>query len=358
MDLPSSRITLRDVAERVGVSMMTVSLALRGHPKIPAGRRAEIQSAAEQMGYQPNPNATALALQRRHSMAHTVCAELAWLNHWQEPSRLRGYKEFDLYWQGASSAAKRQGFSLEEFAVGPGLSFRGLERILQARNIQGILVPPHGGMAGTAPDRSSIDWSRYSVVRFGYGLLDLPAHVVAGNHIQGTFLACERIRALGYRRIGYTCFVGSSMRGKAGVYLFQMNHLESERLPVHVIDREMNREENLRHLQAWIRKNRPDAIFSEVAEMRGMLAEIGCDVPGDVGLATTSVLDGGVDAGINQHSEEVGAAAVETLLELIYRNETGLPALGREVLVNGGWQDGATLPPRAPARDARRRGVV
>jgi DNA-binding LacI/PurR family transcriptional regulator len=342
----------------MGVSVMTVSLALRGHPKIPAVRRAEVLLAAERMGYRPNPNAAALAQQRRHSMAHTVCAELAWINLWREPTRLRGYKEFDLYWRGALSAAERHGFRLEEFDVGPNLPFRQLERILRARNIQGILIPPHGGMAGAAPDRSSMDWSGYSIVRFGYGLPDLPAHVVAGNHIQGTLLACEKIRELGYRRIGYSCFVGSSMRGKAGVYLFQMNHPVAERLPVHVIEHTVSRKENLRRLEVWIRKNRPDAIFSEVAEMRGMLAELGYAVPGEIGLAATSVLDGGVDAGINQHSEEVGAAAVETLLELIYRNEIGLPKLCREVLVDGGWQDGSTLPPRAPAPAVTRALVV
>jgi DNA-binding LacI/PurR family transcriptional regulator len=223
-----------------------------------------------------------------------------------------------------------------------------LERILHARSIQGVLIPPHGGAAGTAPDRSSLDWSRYSIVRFGYSLLDLPAHVTAGNHIQGTLLACENIRAHGYRRIGYACFDASSMRGKAGVYLFQMNLPATERLPVHIVEREESRQSNLRRLDAWIRKHRPDAIFSEVAEMREMLGELGYRVPGDLGLAATSTLDGNADAGVNQNSEEVGAAAVETLLELIYRNETGLPKLGREVLVDSSWQDGSTLPPTPP----------
>ncbi|MBW8782594.1 MAG: LacI family DNA-binding transcriptional regulator [Verrucomicrobia bacterium] len=333
----------------MNVSVMTVSLALRGHPKIPAARRAEIQQVATQMGYRPNPNAAALAYQRRHSMEHPICAGLAWINRWQEPGRLRGYKEFDLYWRGALEAAERNGFGLEEFVVGPELSFSRLEKILQARNIQGILVPPHGGMAGTEPDRLSLDWSRYSVVRFGYSLLDFPAHVVAGNHIQGTLLACDKIRERGYRRIGYTCFDGSSMRGKAGVFLFQMNLPEEERLPVHVIERGASRKVNLQRLDAWIRENRPDAIFSEVAELRGMLADLGHEVPRDIGLAATSVLDGNADAGIHQNSEEVGRAAIETLIELMYRNETGLPKLAREVLVDGGWQEGGTLPAKVRA---------
>jgi LacI family transcriptional regulator len=82
--------------------------------------------------------------------------------------------------------------------------------------------------------------------------------------------------------------------------------------------------------------------------MHEMLGKLGYRVPGDLGLAATTTLDGNADAGINQNSEEIGAAAVETLLELIYRNDIGLPKLCREVLVDGSWQDGGTLPPKAP----------
>ena len=43
--------TQRDLAAACGVSVATVSLALRGHPRISAERRAAIVSAAEELGY-------------------------------------------------------------------------------------------------------------------------------------------------------------------------------------------------------------------------------------------------------------------------------------------------------------------
>src|SRR4030095_13535814 len=47
-------VRLKDIAERVGVSIMTVSKALRDEPDVSAGTRARIKLVAEQMGYVPD----------------------------------------------------------------------------------------------------------------------------------------------------------------------------------------------------------------------------------------------------------------------------------------------------------------
>ena len=64
MPMNSKRVTLRDVADRVGVSHVTISLALRNHPSIPLRRRQEVKSVAEQMGYRPDPLLSSLAAGR------------------------------------------------------------------------------------------------------------------------------------------------------------------------------------------------------------------------------------------------------------------------------------------------------
>lgn len=51
MPSPSPTVTLRDVAERAGVSTTAVSLALRNRPGISAGTRDRIVEVAEAMGY-------------------------------------------------------------------------------------------------------------------------------------------------------------------------------------------------------------------------------------------------------------------------------------------------------------------
>ena len=228
--------------------------------------------------------------------------------------------------------------------MGGKLSFARLGKILQSRNIHGILVPPHGSRAVTHPTVSSLDWSRYAVIRFGYSISDFPAHVVSGNHTQSTMLAFRKIRERGYERIGYVCHLNPSTHSKAGFLMAQTVLPFKQRLPLFEMD--VRAPNCLDSLGRWIQANEPDAILTEMAELPAMLRTLGRRVPEEIGLATTSVLDGNADAGIYQNSEEIGRAAVETLVSLIYQNQTGIPKLCREILVDSVWRDGATLPAR------------
>jgi DNA-binding LacI/PurR family transcriptional regulator len=58
--------TLKDVAERAGISISGASLALAGSPRIPTATRARVEEAAAALGYRANHTARALR-SRRHS---------------------------------------------------------------------------------------------------------------------------------------------------------------------------------------------------------------------------------------------------------------------------------------------------
>ena len=58
------RITLHDIAKKAGVSVATVSLALRGRGDISLKRAEEIRALAQTMGYRPNPLLASLASKR------------------------------------------------------------------------------------------------------------------------------------------------------------------------------------------------------------------------------------------------------------------------------------------------------
>ncbi len=55
-------VRLKDIAERAGVSVMTVSKALRDGPDVSAATRARIKQLAKQMGYVPDSTAQGLRL--------------------------------------------------------------------------------------------------------------------------------------------------------------------------------------------------------------------------------------------------------------------------------------------------------
>lgn len=341
-DLPKPRVTLRDIARRLGVSHTTISRALRNDLEISKATRERVQNLAQQMGYRPDPMLHALAHYRRSRTQMPIAAELAWINHWPNPKKLWSFKEFTLYWQGAFEEAERCGFRLEEFILEKGMNLARLENILRARNIRGILLPPRGA---AAPDYREFNWDDFCIVRFGHSFSYPHAHLVSSDQLTDGVIAFENIWKIGYRRVGLATSSKMHTRFGAGFMFSQMKWSPDTRVPALVLKQEQN-DEDKQSLKTWMKTYRPDAILTDVGELRGLLAEIGCKVPKHVGLAALSVLDGNADAGINQNSYEIGRAAIQLLISLINHNECGIPNVCRELLVEGEWVNGSTLPPR------------
>ena len=55
--------TIHDVAELAHVSIATVSRVVNQHPSVSEDTRLAVKQAMEQLNYQPNANAKALAIQ-------------------------------------------------------------------------------------------------------------------------------------------------------------------------------------------------------------------------------------------------------------------------------------------------------
>lgn len=226
-----------------------------------------------------------------------------------------------------------------------------LEQILTARNIPGILLPPQCVSPAMLSEWEAFDWSKFSVVRLGYSLTFPPAHVVGGNHLTSGLRAYDNMRRLGYSRIGFVFCMGVTTRFKAG---FVMRQSEQNGPVVPLLSLTRNPENGLiddRSLVSWLDQFCPDAVLTDVSSLRETLIRLGYRIPGDLGLAALSVLDGESDTGIYQNSEEIGRVAIDTLASLIAHNDRGIPAIPREVLIESEWRDGGMLPPRSPSAD-------
>lgn len=352
----TSRVSLRDVARKIGVSHVTVSLALRGNPRISTARRTEVERVARQLGYQPDPMLSSLASYRQEKRPADIQATIAWLNQWKEPRDLRRHHEFDAYWRGARDAAARMGYRLEEFVIKPEVTPARLEQILDARNIRGILLPPH--TAGLA--LPGFDWAKFSVVRLGTSVKQPRVHIVTSDQLNCAAMAFARMWARGYRRIGYIASYRHDLNTggnfRAGFLSAQDEHVPLRRHldPLHLS--EENRAEDMRVLKAWLQKVHPDSVITSSGNLAELLEGIGCQVPRDLGVAATSLLDGHFTAGVDQNSIEIGRVAMTTLAALIHQNERGIPQYCRRILVEGRWVDGSSLPecrqalPLAPSR--------
>lgn len=352
MSLPSqpapegAPVRLRDIAEELGVSSMTVSLALRAHPSISKARIEEVQRTAHQMGYRPNAMASALAHRRWTKTHRPVAATLAWLNHWENPRNLRHQWEFNLYWEGAVAAARDLGYQLEEFVWKGTLTQQRLETIFRTRNIQGILIPPHP----VPPDWTGWRFEQFSLACIGHSISNLPVHVISTDQVRGSLLAFRETHARGYRRIGLvtSAWAERNTLFQAGFLLGQSQTVTTNAaIPMLRLDDaspEMSAADALK-FERWIRRYRPDAVLTDVGSVRNQLSRLNLDVPKDVGLAILSTSGNGI-AGVNQNSRVVGKLAVEILVSQIHRNERGIPPTSHVHLVTPTWMDGETLPTR------------
>lgn len=295
------------------------------------------------MGYEPDPMLTALACYRKNRQEVPVRAAVAWFNAWSRPEQLRSYHEFDYYWKGASASAKKFGYHLEEFILDSELSPERLEGILHARNITAILIPPHP----TTPDWSGFHWERFAAIRFGWSIKTPQVHLVTSDQAGNTLLALDKIREKGYQRIGFVYGRENARNAmfQSGFLMGQSEMEPSQRIPVLRLSEAVSNN-NTERLAAWLKEYRPDAILTEHAPLPEMIQKLGYKVPDDLGLAALSVLDGNIDAGIDQNPEEIGRVAFLMAFTLINDNTRGIPPIFRQTLVAGKWAEGHCLPDR------------
>ena len=89
-------VTIRDVAARAGVSLMTVSRVVNGSPNVSDTTRSRVLEAIEQLGYVPNELARGLSRQRTGTIGLIV------------PDFVDPF--FTLVWRGAEDVARRSGY--------------------------------------------------------------------------------------------------------------------------------------------------------------------------------------------------------------------------------------------------------
>jgi len=337
---------MKHIAQEVGVTEAAVSLALKSHPSISPARRKEIQAVAERMGYRPNAVATALAHHRHQSRAQPVQAALALINSHPDPAKLHTQPDFELCWRGASKAAEKFGYRLEEFSVNEKQPLKRLERIFLARNIRGIIIAP---LLGERPqlEWESFAWSNFSVVRIGRRTQSPQVHFVTSAQAANTMLAFEKMQERGYRRIGFAGSWDKSRMFGAGFLWAQHEPTLRTRVPLFLFSSAIPELDQQHSFEQWLKKVKPDAILTDSLAVRPLLKKVGYCVPEDIGLAATNVRDMPGVAGIDQNTEEIGRVATLVVLSLIRDSDLGDPEIIREMLVRGKWVDGKSLPPRS-----------
>jgi LacI family transcriptional regulator len=339
------RVTMSTIAARAGVSKNTVSLALRHDPQIPAATRARIESLARELGYARNPVVAQLMTELRKAHPAGYRRTLALLNANQDLHAFTRHPTIPAYVAGCRRRAAQLGYALDEFWLhSADLYGERLNRVLRARGIRGVIVV--GLMKeNRLPPRFSVTWQNQAVVVTGVRTREPTLSFACVDHHALVLEAMERARLLGYRRPALVLARGIDQlvdgRFSSGFWTAQQALPEADRLPV-FLDVEAARTETDRFHQ-WRHEHRPDVILTLHTVVREWLEAEGVRVPRDVGLIQLERRRGCEDwAGMDQHNDLTGEAAVDMLLSFLHNQEPGLPAAPRATLIAATWADGRT----------------
>ncbi|MEO1056709.1 MAG: LacI family DNA-binding transcriptional regulator [Actinomycetota bacterium] len=179
------RARIEDVAGAAGVSVATVSRALRGLPNVAESTRRRVADVAEQLGYQPDPAATRLAAGR----TNTVIVVVPHLGSWY----------FSNIVAGVEAVCTNAGYDV--LVIGADEPSR-VDRLIDERSqlerrADGVVlvdIPVAGELAESLASR------RVRVATVGWRVGDHPA-VVLDDPAVGA-LAAEHLLQLGHRELG------------------------------------------------------------------------------------------------------------------------------------------------------------
>src|ERR1041384_6307364 len=134
-------VTLKEIAEKVGYSKNTVSLALRDDPQLPIETRERIRQVATEMGYEPNAVISHLMAQLRARHPPRFQAKLALVNANRSADAFRRHPTIPNYVEGCQRRAAKLGYGFDQFWLhAPGLKAESWLRVLRTRNIKGIVL--------------------------------------------------------------------------------------------------------------------------------------------------------------------------------------------------------------------------
>ncbi|MDQ8208455.1 LacI family DNA-binding transcriptional regulator [Coraliomargarita sp. SDUM461003] len=336
---------MKDVAQCAGVHPSSVSMALRNHPRISRATCERIQKIAEEMGYRPDPNLSALAAYRSAVQPKTRSGEIAILT--SGISRLgQATGTTRLILQAMSERAEALGYSLALFnMLQQDLKPDQVNRIIRVRGIQGLIIG-----RTDYPNRTflkGIDWGQISAVRVGRRPQWPPVTRVDHHQYATIQLILGKMLLRGYRRIGLY-HQRSNLRALAfypeAAYQHLLNRVSRTRAyPTFYSD--CNRGESLFE---WAERYQFDAIISNQMPQVMIPDSAAREAFFDArGFALMNLLDKSSElAGVYQNLGKLGERAVDVLVAQMHRGERGFPKVVSNTMVEGEWSEGKSLPRR------------
>jgi len=184
-------IRLKDIAERAGVSVMTVSKALRDASDVSATTKTQIKLLAQQMGYVPDSTAQGLRTRRTRlfgvavsSLANPVVSRIVLAI--EERSYEMGY---DVMLAQSLNIPEREEACVRRFL---------------SRRVDGLFISPVYRIATEARIYQELAARRVPTILLGHGAPFCSQFItVASEDLLGSYAATQHLLQQGHRRIAF-----------------------------------------------------------------------------------------------------------------------------------------------------------
>jgi DNA-binding LacI/PurR family transcriptional regulator len=309
------RPTIRDVAERAGVSKSLVSLVMRDEPMVREDKRRRVLQAAEELGYRTNYAARSLSAVKSATVGVLV-ADLRnplLIDVFEKAEQVLNDAGFSTLMTGAVRAPGTAGPRIDIKAIGA-LKDLGVEAILVVGS-----VPDRVGLAKIIGDIPTVVAAAHAE--------GLPADVVRNDDRLGMRLVVDYLVAGGHRYIAHLGGLGGGVaQDRAAGYREAMQHhgLGDESL---VVDADFTEDAGYRAAAQLLRRSYPVTAMTAVNDLAAVgalsaAADSGIKVPDD--LAITGYDDTFVAAirqvsltSVNPDSAGIGALAARCVVDRI-----------------------------------------
>ncbi len=332
--------SIRSLARDLGLSAATVSIALRDSPRVTAATKRRVLEAAQRAGYHPNALVGSVLTAVRRNSHGAFQGTLMAINH-SEAAAVELLPFHRGILAGAQRRATELGFTLAHCWHGPRqLDLPRINAILAARGARGVIIMPFP----ETRDFSALDWTGFSSVAMDYCLSAPFLHTVLPDHHRSMMTAMDHLAGMGYRRPGLMVEGWRDARLKyrwsAGFYGACLARFGVTAVPV-LTASPLDREAFL----AWFGRHRPDVVLAHAQrEVKSWLRELGLSVPRDVGFTALNAVERtGPSAALDLQPDLLGAAAVESVVAQVQRNERGVPAAPKTITIGARWLEGPTL---------------
>lgn len=309
-------ITQKDIARKLGISVMTVSRVLRGQTGVSAELREKVQATARELGYASNPYVQGFVKIRNRQGELSEGPVVAWLGPGEDYRKRFPEHTFAQYYEGAEKALLARGFQLESFQEmfkQSGHNAKAMTRLLRARGIDGILLGPDDGVK----EIHQIDWSFFTVVQLGRSCFVPGMKRVTSDHFNNMILCLDYLQKHGFHRIGFFEYQAHNLRNE-GRWEAAFRY-RCPTIPPYLIESKQKMTADL--LSSYVHEHQLDAVVSGQVG----LWDIRKTVRPDLGLAFLQEDNIGKKAPrIAVNHRLIGATAAQIIIDDLYANRRGL----------------------------------